>query len=190
MINICKTLLTWQVTHQNLYNCHANNVKIWTCYHFPFYVNNEEKYLIFVLKTYISQEFIFSGRKLMMLNMACACARAHAWKFSRSKVRLILNISCFESMLIFLKTTKVCITIDSRKNMKKWWFFRNPKNMMLNIARACARARLKIFPIESLIDFEHFLFWKYVHISQNKENIRNRRPPPKTPKTGGGGLTS
>ena len=33
---------------------------IWTCYHFPFYVNNEEKYFMFVLKTYISQEFIFS----------------------------------------------------------------------------------------------------------------------------------
>ena len=91
--------------------------------------------------------------------------RPRAWKFSWSKVWLILNISCFESMLICFKATKVFITIDSRKNMKNDDFFRNIKNMMLNIARGFYRARLELFLIESLIHLEHFLFRNYAYIS-------------------------
>ena len=81
---------------------------------------------------------------------------ARTWKCHASKVWLILNMFCFESMPISLKTTKIfTVKITS----KKWemMFFGNLKKFMSYIAREIAHAHLKMLWIESVTDFEHFV---------------------------------
>ena len=87
-----------------------------------------------------------------MLSIARAFTRA------RLKIFLIGSLIDFENflferILICLRTTKVFITIDSRKNMKKWWFFRNLKNMMLNIPRFRYRSPPPYSPPPSFLRF-------------------------------------
>ena len=59
---------------------------------------------------------------------------------------------------MMLKYGYVILFTPPPKKVKNDEFLGIFKNMTLNIARAFARARLKIFLIESLIDFEHFWF--------------------------------
>ena len=94
--------------------------------------------------TYVKMMF-FQYFLNMIYNIARALARVHL-KIILINTLINLNIFCFETMSISLKTTKMFTIVDTPKNHEKMMIFKKSlKYYVKYSARTCPRA-LKMFP--------------------------------------------